>query len=698
MESRYQYRHLEYADSIRLLELEPSKTHQDDLHGTLIHTTLGDASHSLLRPYTALPYVWGSAHRNRIIHLDGSVLEITSSLNAALRDMRDATLSHRIWADALCINQADNAEKSNQVAMMGRIYATAAHTIIHLAVSAPGVDRALDAALFTLHNRSESRKLAASPRVGVVSPDATRERDEKQIEGLQKELLAAPWFTRAWVFQELVLSQNPWVQINQTSRIRWSDFCAILGPDQVLAAMRLAATTLAVPQNHPNPFVRMNETRVQRFAVPLHTLLGARRGIGATDPRDVVYANMSVISDREVVEQYITVDYSRTVGAVFFDTARYVLETAGINFLLDHALGFGNAHSQDHSLPGYGEVSSEFPAWLPNWSRNLETAAGQPARRNATSRKLVYHTKYGALRYYDPADGLVVEGVHGLILPNPQTFSFTGQYRDIVEAITVEIPRSALPRAPSLGDLQEDTYRVDEPLRDFLNPLLRWLQDPRCYNRDFSSTISMEQAAAKASSQIPGRVSSMKSALTRIRLGDPEPVICFHDSVLLETQSPGEKSGCRVAVGKSGALHLVPMATREGDIIADVGSSFLSLVLRRHITRQSAVSVSQEQHLDRRIVREFRNANADQDGGKVPEVRLPGPYYRTGDDLYWSDVDTDGIHVARWGHRYFGGDGGDEPLRVRHCVLVGEASSIRLYTDHHTGQSPLHRMEIFTLH
>jgi len=41
---------------------------------------------------------------------------------------------------------------------------------------------------------------------------------------VEAAILTRPWFTRTWVLQELVLSQDPWIQIGST-RIRWDRFC-----------------------------------------------------------------------------------------------------------------------------------------------------------------------------------------------------------------------------------------------------------------------------------------------------------------------------------------------------------------------------------------------------------------------------------------------------------------------------------------
>jgi hypothetical protein len=46
-------------------------------------------------------------------------------VNSLLRHLRKETAQHRLWIDAICLNQADNEEKSVQVQLMGEIYSQA---------------------------------------------------------------------------------------------------------------------------------------------------------------------------------------------------------------------------------------------------------------------------------------------------------------------------------------------------------------------------------------------------------------------------------------------------------------------------------------------------------------------------------------------------------------------------------------------
>lgn len=52
--------------------------------------------------------------------------------------------SRLLWADAVCINQADDAERGSQVGMMGRIYGQAARTLVWLGDGSLDSGRAVD--------------------------------------------------------------------------------------------------------------------------------------------------------------------------------------------------------------------------------------------------------------------------------------------------------------------------------------------------------------------------------------------------------------------------------------------------------------------------------------------------------------------------------------------------------------------------
>lgn len=92
--------------------------------------------HLSLARYKALSYVWGSKHRTRPIRLADVEFPVTVNLESALRHLRELYKTVEggpvLWVDSLCINQADDVERSSQVRMMGDIYARCEQVIVYL--------------------------------------------------------------------------------------------------------------------------------------------------------------------------------------------------------------------------------------------------------------------------------------------------------------------------------------------------------------------------------------------------------------------------------------------------------------------------------------------------------------------------------------------------------------------------------------
>jgi len=62
----------------------------------------------------------------------GSGIEVTVSLFTALRRFRYPDTRRVLWADAICINQGDNNERSSQIQLMGRVYKACWEVLIWL--------------------------------------------------------------------------------------------------------------------------------------------------------------------------------------------------------------------------------------------------------------------------------------------------------------------------------------------------------------------------------------------------------------------------------------------------------------------------------------------------------------------------------------------------------------------------------------
>ncbi|KAK0649698.1 heterokaryon incompatibility protein-domain-containing protein [Cercophora newfieldiana] len=124
--SAYQYHPLSPSTSIRLLYLLPRRcwpriNGEPVAVGELINFAVDQTP-----PYVALSYTWGDPNARTPIFIGTSCFHVTNNLAVALSYLAEEENTLILWVDAICINQADDAEKNTQVRRMGPIYRSAA--------------------------------------------------------------------------------------------------------------------------------------------------------------------------------------------------------------------------------------------------------------------------------------------------------------------------------------------------------------------------------------------------------------------------------------------------------------------------------------------------------------------------------------------------------------------------------------------
>lgn len=193
---------------IRVVTLKPGAW-QDEICGSIDVQSFDE--HPI---YDALSYVWGDPSNQKPIRLNDNVFEVTENLWVVLRRLRDPQIRRVLWVDAICIDQSNKEEKSQQVAMMGEIYRGCQSAIIWLGedldVSETGYKSTTAShACEMLELLGADKHLHELPCFSVCDGNRTEISDDYVVhfEAFRK-LVAVPWWKRIWVIQEMVLPQH----------------------------------------------------------------------------------------------------------------------------------------------------------------------------------------------------------------------------------------------------------------------------------------------------------------------------------------------------------------------------------------------------------------------------------------------------------------------------------------------------------
>jgi len=190
---RYIHKALQTPDTIRVLELLPGSS-ESALSCRILEI---DRTHSDIE-FEAISYAWGSHIPACYLHdaKSNSLVHITESLYLALKAMRYRDRSRILWADAVCINQSDNDEKSHQVKNMGSIYTTARRVMVWLGnEDFSEAFKALEGLEKASNNGMSTANLELTDPVDNVMEAVLR-------------IIGTPWFTRLWTIQEFVLAKD----------------------------------------------------------------------------------------------------------------------------------------------------------------------------------------------------------------------------------------------------------------------------------------------------------------------------------------------------------------------------------------------------------------------------------------------------------------------------------------------------------
>lgn len=251
-----------------------------------------------LLPYEALSYVWGSREDMREITVNGEPTKVTKNLYEALVAVRVPWSSRSLWVDAICINQEDMEERSNQVAMMASVYRHASRVLIWLGHDDPEY---VDPAFTYLCQRANkiylgfgwTRKLFIKRLASYVSrrkeiPASELQLDDVRPTPAQYEafsvFLRQPWFYRLWVVQEASLCKY--------ATFYWHESSIDLAFVMVALDQWKEDSELVEPPRGLDNIVTIKSNRKFEYkgaSKPFAKMLYEVREFDCYDPRDRVY-------------------------------------------------------------------------------------------------------------------------------------------------------------------------------------------------------------------------------------------------------------------------------------------------------------------------------------------------------------------------------------------------------------------------
>ncbi|KAK1753313.1 heterokaryon incompatibility protein-domain-containing protein [Echria macrotheca] len=426
----------------RLLNLEPAPDFASPI-AVRLSTHRFDSGET----YEALSYVWGDPNDTVLISVDLVLVPVTRNLAAALRHLRHTRDTKVIWADALCINQANTEERNHQVKYMGEIYRCADLVRIWLGES----DHETASAVKLLWQCLKPH-LCTTKGLDVDIPLGRSLIESRQAHGMQfalafvddpegclamTNILKRPYWRRMWIFQEVVLAEEAIVQCGHFA-ISWRVF------ECLDAAAEDPHIWLPVQAKHPY-ILQLREALFnichlfmtpQDASVP-DNVLQPTRSLQSADPRDKIYALVGVWKQSAEtlkllgLDEDSAIDYSKSVREVYTSFAVRIIE----------------ANQNLAPLLTAGIWSRGPDLNIPSWVPDLRGATGSDIRLLAGYHVGHFNASEGQPGHYavpsniSPTGSLIL-GVKGVVIDT------------ITEVIVPTSKTNALSPITSLGSIE----------------------------------------------------------------------------------------------------------------------------------------------------------------------------------------------------------------------------------------------------
>ncbi|KAK4121881.1 HET-domain-containing protein [Parathielavia appendiculata] len=401
---------------IRLLSISTSPSPSNDIP---IACSLDVVDLDCISEFYALSYTWGapteygplstlSSRSDCPILCNGQVLCVTANLHSFLLRARQlpGLALRKFWIDAVCVNQRDKRERSEQVMLMADIYRTATVVVSWLGEQ----DRHTEPGFTLLAELKEVSDYAPHllNYLSKLSPDSHEYGDDermalfscRQLWVSVAHVFQRTYFSRAWIIQEVVLSRTVKVlcglyELDWSVIAEASHFFSTSGWARHLTSLFIESAKQALPWQQLSPDEHANlrfryqspttlrstakeyKKRKQQgyqhqnradWARTLVCNLIRARSFKATDPRDKVYALLGLVHeyahDKPGLAPAYELSGAQAPAAAFTRAAIQILEDGDGDLLLLSCVE-GEKYQQ--------QATGRLPSWVPDWSAEAPT-------------------------------------------------------------------------------------------------------------------------------------------------------------------------------------------------------------------------------------------------------------------------------------------------------------------------------------